>query len=58
MRWRVTRDSLLFLVGLVGIVEQTVGPSVDRPYLLALFAWMVGLPVFLNTDLRRQGDGT
>lgn len=47
---RVTRDTVLFLVGLVGIIYETVVVHVDRPTLLILFGGMVGLPVFLHQD--------
>lgn len=46
----VSRDAMLFSVGLVGVIYQTVATTTDRPYLLALYAGMMGLPVFLRLD--------
>lgn len=42
---RLTRDKALFVVGLGGIIHETVRVQVDRPYLLMLFAYMTGLPI-------------
>lgn len=44
-RRTITRDLVLFMFGLGGIVHETVISHVDRPYLLLLFAYMVGLPM-------------
>jgi TctA family transporter len=38
---------VLFIVGVAGIIWQTVAEDVDRPYLLAIFAGCVGLPIYL-----------
>lgn len=45
-----TRDGILFITGVLGIAWETLGEDIDRPYLLAVFCAMVGLPVFLHTD--------
>jgi hypothetical protein len=45
-----TRDGVLFLAGLFGVMWETLYEDVDRPVLLAVFAAMMGLPVFLNFD--------
>jgi hypothetical protein len=47
---RGVRDAVLFLVGLAGIVYETVGATGPDPTLLLLFAAMVGLPAFLRAD--------
>lgn len=41
---------MLFGVGILGIVYETVVVHGDRPTLLVLFGAMVGLPAFLRTD--------
>lgn len=58
MKWRrptlrVSRDGILFVAGLVGVLYETVGTKVDRPSLLFLFGAMIGLPAFLRTDEKR-----
>jgi len=55
-RRKITRDSILFVCGLGGIAFETVIEHVDRPYLLLLFAYMVGLPVVSGSfvDAYRQ----
>lgn len=56
-RWRgITRDSVLFVVGLLGIAHETLlSNGVERPYLLLLFGAMCGLPLFLRADERNGG---
>jgi hypothetical protein len=58
-RWlrRVTRDAVLFTIGLAGIVHETLFATVERPYLLMLFAACIGLPVFRQLDADRRRDG-
>lgn len=53
---RFTRDGVLFLVGLAGIIHETLLSDSDRPTLLLLFAAMVGLPAFLRQDERGKGE--
>lgn len=53
---RLSRDSILFVGGLLGIAHETVVSTVERPYLLLLFATMAGLPAFLRMDERRAQD--
>lgn len=55
-RQRFTRDTVLFVAGLVGIAYETVIVRVDRPALLAVFAGMLGLPAFLRRDEKRHDD--
>lgn len=47
---RITRDMVLFVGGLLGIIHETVVREVDRPALLAVFAGMCGLPLYLRRD--------
>lgn len=47
---RVTRDGVLFVVGLLGILHETFVSHLERPGLLVLFAGMVGLPAFIQRD--------
>jgi hypothetical protein len=53
---KLTRDGLLFALGLAGIVYETVVVHVDRPVLLALFGGMVGLPAFFRADEKRKDE--
>lgn len=51
IRWpRVTRDTALFLTGLVLTIREAFFEDAERPYLLMIFAGMMGLPVFLRRD--------
>lgn len=47
---KVSRDLILFAVGLSGIVHETITSGAERPALLGLFGAMVGLPLFLRAD--------
>lgn len=47
---RLTRDSIVFFSGLLGVVHETVISNAERPTLLLLFAAMMGLPAFLRSD--------
>lgn len=49
-QFRVTRDGILFVTGLAGIIYETVINHGDNPTLLILFAAMCGLPAFLHAD--------
>lgn len=55
-RFRLTRDLTIFLVGLGGIVHETLFTHEDRPTLLILFAAMIGLPAFLRLDEKRSDE--
>lgn len=51
LRWpRVTRDTALFLTGLGLTIREAFFEDAERPYLLMIFAGMMGLPVFLRRD--------
>lgn len=53
-RLRVSRDTILFVVGLAGIAYETLVTGGDRPTLLVLFGAMIGLPAFLRTDEKKH----
>lgn len=44
------RTWLLFLGGLAGVAYETLVTGGERPYLLVIFASMMGLPLFLRRD--------
>lgn len=49
------RDALLFVVGLAGLYHETVmqtGP--ERPWLLAVFGYLLGLPALSRFDEWRR----
>ena len=53
----VTRDTVLFVFGLGGIVHEAFVRTGDtRPEFLMLFAAMTGLPVALRRDEGRRAD--
>lgn len=58
---RITRDTLMFSVGLIGVVHETAAIWVadqtfgERPVLLGVFVAMMGLPAFLHLD-EKKGD--
>lgn len=49
-RFQVSRDTIIFLFGIAGIVYETIVSNGDRPTLLILFGAMIGLPAFLHGD--------
>ena len=51
-----TRDFVLFVGGFLGVIYETVVEQVDRPALLAVFGGMLGLPVFLARDPKKDED--
>lgn len=57
-RWRgISRDLVLFVAGLLGILHETLLTNgVERPTLLLLFGAMCGLPLFLRAD-EYKGNG-
>ncbi len=50
----ISRDTILFTFGLLGIIYETLAQGGERPTLLILFAGMVGLPAFLKGDEKAQ----
>lgn len=59
-RWpRVTRDGVLFVFGLGGIVNEAyVRTGATRPEFIMLFAAMCGLPVALRRDEKKAGGSS
>ena len=55
-RVRLTRDGILFTLGVAGIIYETLMNGVERPTLLILFAGMVGLTQFLRTDEKDDSE--
>lgn len=48
------RDAVLFFGGLGGVAHQEFSAGEPRRDLLILYAWMMGLPVFLRADESRK----
>lgn len=51
--WRPQRKDILFVAGLIGIAFEAWSGT-ERPTLLLLYAAMIGLPLVLRADERRQ----
>ncbi len=49
---KIARNTVLFVVGLLGVAHETLISNADRPTLLLLFAAMIGLPSFLGKDAK------
>jgi hypothetical protein len=49
-RVRITRDGVLFVVGLAGIIYETVVNRGDNLPLIFFFGGLCGLPFFLRSD--------
>lgn len=47
---RVSRDVVLFVAGLAGVMHETISYPGERPALLVLFAAMMGLPWYLRKN--------
>lgn len=56
-RWwtKVTRDLVLFVAGLGFMAHEVLIQPVERPFIISAALGMMGLPVFLRLDERRQG---
>lgn len=55
MNYHKIRDTTLFLSGIILIFYEAIirsGP--ERPYLLILYAGMIGLPTFLRVDEKKK----
>jgi hypothetical protein len=48
--WRLTRSKILLAFGLLGAFHETVVAQSPRPYLLLLFASMMGLASLAKLD--------
>lgn len=57
-RWAVllSRDSIIFVLGLAGITHETLVTTTERPYLLVVFGAMIGLPAALRFDESRRNN--
>lgn len=56
---RTFRDVILFILGVLGIIHETVMAQQERPFLLVLFASMVGLTGIIRgieLDVRKNGQ--
>lgn len=52
---KLTRDTVMFVVGIAGIIHEALtSGATERPFLLATFCALCGLPVFLRTDEYRN----
>lgn len=57
-RWnRLTRDGTLLTVGIVLTINEAVIRSGEpRPYLLTLFAGMMGMPIVFRSDEKKKDE--
>jgi len=46
--WPLTRDIALFVVGVLGVINEAIHYHAERPLLLMTFAAMMGLPAFIR----------
>ncbi len=53
---KISRDTVLFASGLIGVAWETFGENAEKPTLLLLFGAMIGLPVFLRADEARSNE--
>ena len=53
---KISRDTILLIVGILGVTHETLVSNTDRPTLLLLFAAMIGLPAFINQDEKKPKD--
>lgn len=51
---KVSRDTILLVVGILGVAHETLINNTDRPTLLLLFAAMIGLPAFIKQDEKEK----
>lgn len=51
--FRLSRDGILFFLGILGVGNETLFQNAERPTLLLLFGAMVGLPAFLRQDEKK-----
>jgi hypothetical protein len=48
--FRISRDLVLFCVGLLIVVHETLFTEIDRPSLLIVGAALLGLPFYLRAN--------
>lgn len=53
-RFQISRDAILFVVGLAGITYETIKGGTEEPTLIIAFVGMMGLPLFIKTDEMRN----
>lgn len=53
-RLQITRNTMLFIVGLLGLAHETLINDADRPTLLLIFAACLGLPAFLGESKEQK----
>ena len=53
---RITRDTILFIFGLGGIVYETLSGGAEKPTLIIAFVGMLGLPLFIRSDEQRNHE--
>lgn len=51
---KLSRDTILFFSGLVGVFREAERSGIERPTLLIIYAGMLGLPIFARLDEKRQ----
>lgn len=52
---RITRDGVLLVSGLAGLTWETTQHDAERPFLLMVFAGMIGLPAFIPKNESDDG---
>jgi uncharacterized membrane protein SirB2 len=52
--WSHVQDTVVFLIGAGIVLHDTFVTNLDRQWLIALAAAMMGLPGFRHLDLRRN----
>jgi len=61
MSLKLSRDTILFGVGLLGIIFEAISFTITgraEPTLIILFAGMLGLPLFISGDERHKSNGS
>lgn len=51
---KIVRDMALFVLGAIGFVHELISTGSERPQILILTAAMMGLPVIIRGDEKRQ----
>jgi hypothetical protein len=55
-QWPLIRDVALFFGGLLGVYYEAVFRTAERPTLLLVFAAMMGLPLVIRSDEKKNGS--
>lgn len=53
---KISRDTILFLGGLSGLVYETISGGQEKPTLIIAFVGMLGLPLFIRNDEDKKPD--